>query len=365
MEESNYINQVYFNNDIQPMNITYNICKATIKIILSDGKKASGFFMKFKRLNKSFYCIITNQHVIKPNIYQNTEIIIKYDNENKTLKLKLDEKERFILYLKDLLNLDMTIVEIIYKDNIDESFFLLPVENETNYYKFLGRTIQVAQYPYGLFLSMSEGIIQGIAENNKYILYHNADTDHGSSGAPIVLKGENRVLAIHRGATPDHTKNIGVFIIGMISDIITQLQRNGKGVEYYKNGKVKYEGDFKNDEYHGNGTYYFENGEVYYGEFYKGKRHGNGIIFKDNKLVKGGQFKNDKYVNLEQNKDFFKKLVTMNISTIKAVPISVKAFFRGECKKCFHKLVEHIELENGIWLCRACQEGKDFCDFNN
>ena len=32
--------------------------------------------------------------------------------------------------------------------------------------------------------------------------------------------------------------------------------KDGKGIEYYKNGNKKYEGDFINDMYDGNGKFY-------------------------------------------------------------------------------------------------------------
>lgn len=44
-----------------------------------------------------------------------------------------------------------------------------------------------------------------------------------------------------------------------------------KGKEYYKNGELKYKGEFKNGRYHGDGVLYDENGkEIYDGEFERG-----------------------------------------------------------------------------------------------
>ena len=44
-----------------------------------------------------------------------------------------------------------------------------------------------------------------------------------------------------------------------------QYSKNGRGKEYYKNSKIKYDGNFKDDEYDGEGAYFYENGEVYLG----------------------------------------------------------------------------------------------------
>ena len=68
---------------------------------------------------------------------------------------------------------------------------------------------------------------------------------------------------------------------------------SGEGTLYYETGAVKYEGEFKNGSYHGNGTLYHENGEVAYeGEFKNGKYHGKGTLYYDNGEVKfKGKFK--------------------------------------------------------------------------
>ena len=53
--------------------------------------------------------------------------------------------------------------------------------------------------------------------------------EKGSSGSPIVLKNDDRVLGIHKGAIEGKKKNIGIFI----RDIIESLK------EYKKKEKEK------------------------------------------------------------------------------------------------------------------------------
>ena len=53
--------------------------------------------------------------------------------------------------------------------------------------------------------------------------------------------------------------------------------KHGKGIEYYKNNNIKYDGDFVNDKYEGNGNYYYENGEYYIGQWFNGLKNGKGI----------------------------------------------------------------------------------------
>ena len=50
-------------------------------------------------------------------------------------------------------------------------------------------------------------------------------------------------------------------------------ERNGNGKEYYKNGKLKYVGEFLNGKYNGKGKEYFLNGKVKFnGEFLNGDK---------------------------------------------------------------------------------------------
>ena len=72
--------------------------------------------------------------------------------------------------------------------------------------------------------------------------------------------------------------------------------RHGKGELCYKNGTIKYEGDFLNDKSEGNGKYINENGEFYIGQFLNGHKHGKGKLYYKNGTIKyEGVFLNDKY----------------------------------------------------------------------
>ena len=296
-DDENIINQIMFKNNMVNCNYFYDLCQATIKIELNDGF-ASGFFIKLKRNHKQFYCIMTNQHVITPESISNQEEIkIKYDNEKKYLIIKLDEKERIIKCFKEDWLLDITIIEILPKDKIDDTIFLLPKYNFYDAHEqVINKDIEIAQYPKGNYLALSKGKILEIDKSNDYIFYHDADTESGSSGSPIVLKGEKEVIAMHKGSTKDKTKNVGIFI-ALVVEIIKEYKKNGMGREFYDNGKLKYEGYYLDDEYDGNGEFHYKNGEIYIGQFKNGKKHGDGYIFKNNKVIKEGKFENDMFVS--------------------------------------------------------------------
>ena len=84
----------------------------------------------------------------------------------------------------------------------------------------------------------------------------------------------------------------GVYYIGHFKNGL----RNGKGIEYYSNGNIKYEGDWINDKYEGNGKYIWENGKVYIGQHKNGFKHGKGILYYPNGNIKyEGIWINDKF----------------------------------------------------------------------
>ena len=281
-------NELSFSKKIFDINNFCETWKSIVKIELKDGTKASGFFIKYKRNKNHFYCLMTNEHVITTELTEKREkILIKYQNEKKSAIIELNQKERIIICLLDILNIDLTIVQIIPKDQINDFYFLTPNIKHIGKKYLKGKKIQILQFPAGKNLSFSEGKILGVDDS---LIYHDANTYFGSSGSPIFLKDEKGVIGIHKGATSDKTKNVGFFIFGLVNDIINQIQRNGEGIEYYSNGKIKYEGNFLNDEYEGEGKYYEEDGRVYIGFFKKGFKHGDGCIFKNGILISEGTF---------------------------------------------------------------------------
>ena len=74
----------------------YKVCKSICKIIV-EKSIGSGFLIKLYRGNKPFYCLMTNEHVIKKEMIELKETIeIYYDNEYERREIKLDKEERYI-----------------------------------------------------------------------------------------------------------------------------------------------------------------------------------------------------------------------------------------------------------------------------
>ena len=70
-----------------------------------------------------------------------------------------------------------------------------------------------------------------------------------------------------------------------------EYKKFGEIKKYYKNGNLKYDGEFLNGEYNGKGILYYENGEKKYdGEFLNGEYNGKGSLY-ENGDVYIGEFK--------------------------------------------------------------------------
>ena len=355
------INQKYLkNSDISPVHNIYKVCKGTVKIVLENGDQGSGFFLKFQRNNKLFYCIMTNQHVIG-NINKEKKITIIYDNKIKELSIILNPKERFIqsFNLLEEINTDITIVEIIEKDNIDDSFFLLPNIQEPK--EFCQKAIQIIQYPKGNILSFSEGKIEEICVLNNNMFLHNSSTEFGSSGSPIVLKGKEEVFAIHKGALKNKKVNVGIFIKNII-EYLKCYKKNGEGIEYYKNGKIKYEGYFYNDEYHDdNGKFYYENGDIYIGQFKYGRKCGNGCIINENMLIKEIKDNSITIDNSKNNKDaIWDSICELKRQTVQ-VFMPLGKLFNIKCNRCKHSAKSHAYLMDKVLECSDCPLDDNIC----
>ena len=92
-----------------------SLCKITKENLIS-----LGFLIKLFKGEQDFYCLITNEHCITREMVKNRDkIIFYYDNETKKKEIYLNTEERFIKDFIDI-NLDVLIIEILSKDNIEK-----------------------------------------------------------------------------------------------------------------------------------------------------------------------------------------------------------------------------------------------------
>jgi hypothetical protein len=368
--------ELKLNNPIDDISNIMKVAKGTVKIELDNDKGvASGFFLKLERNNKEFYCLMTNAHVITKKMITNQEKIkIKYDNETKEINLELNEKERIIFCFMDF-SIDITIIEIIPKDGIKDKTYFLNQNTDNNYEEFIGKNIQIIQFPDGKKLSKSEQKITERFTKIDYMFYHNASTIEGSSGSPIILKDDDKVLGIHKGGIRGKKKNVGIFI-GIILDVIKEYKRNGEGKDYYEDGKIKYEGNFVDDEYDDEkGKFYDESGNKYEGKFTKGKKNGEFSIYdKEGELIHKNKYEDDKLIektDINNSGDNDDGNILINHNSIHDLlgalyeiskPIADKYFDMYLCD-CGHGSEFHTQIKSGEYKykCSKCPEDSGLC----
>ena len=175
-------------------NISKFICK--IKIKTPKGTiYGTGFLLRFYIEQEVFYCLISNEHVISKEIINNkNNVDISYDNEIKSVNIKLDSNKRYIKCFIDA-GLDITIIEIIEEDNISKDYFLYPEVKKKINNKLINTQIYIPQYPEGKELKNARGKIKEI---NKYEFTHSASTAYGSSGSPIFLENIKKEMKLDR-----------------------------------------------------------------------------------------------------------------------------------------------------------------------
>jgi V8-like Glu-specific endopeptidase len=156
-------------------------------------KYGTGFFCNIKQ--KNMKVIITNNHIIdKEFLNKEKRLNIKIEEEEKEINLELNR------YKMTDDNLDYTIIEIIKEDNINNY-----IDIDENIYidNYINNQIFCMQYPGGKELKYSHGRING--KKNGLILY-SIESGGGSSGSPILLFNNLKVIGLHKGCIYDKKK---------------------------------------------------------------------------------------------------------------------------------------------------------------
>jgi len=188
----------------------------------------TGFFIKIRLKEKIYQFLITCNHIINESIVMEKMVVkLYYGKINKEIKLeiKLDRNERYIKCLDK--PVDVTLVEIIEKDNIKEDKFLMPDLNYKNGYNiYINDNFYLAGYPQNNSneneRSISSGKIINILDNLEF--EHSLDTGHGNSGSPICLRSNLLVVGIHKQGHTTRPINYGTFL-GYILDILEKEEK--------------------------------------------------------------------------------------------------------------------------------------------
>ena len=199
--------------------ILYQMKKCVCKIYIK-GAIGTGFFTKIPYNNKLINVLITNNHILGENDIKNDKtIIISLNNEKEKKFIKINNKRK--RYTNEIL--DVTIIEI--EETKDGIYDYIELDNEIiNMYKsrneeiinnfqdiYINHSIYILNYLNGENIVVSYGLISKI--NKKEGIYHQCNTNKGSSGSPILSLKNNKLIGVHYGATKIFEYNKGTLII--------------------------------------------------------------------------------------------------------------------------------------------------------
>ena len=183
-----------------------SICKISIKMKDQKIKNGIGFFMNY---SNSIKYLITNYHIINPDLI-NEDIEIEIWNHKKK---KLNLHNYNIKYYKE--PKDITAIEIKNSDELYKDIKFLDYDrNYINGYEIYNNAdVFSIQHPGGKSAAYARGKIIKIYD---YEFDHNIPTDNGSSGCPILLLSKNinfvKIIGIHKNFEPTQKINKGTFI---------------------------------------------------------------------------------------------------------------------------------------------------------
>ena len=194
--------------------------------------RGTGFFLEIKsNLNLPFTkVLVTNNHVLNEKfLINNEDIDLKYKNKNECLnikdsqiftienyKMEKNEKRKRKIFTDP--DLDFTCIEL-FENDFQGKYELYKIKEKNNEIK--NKEIFILHYPLDNDLSFSLGKI--LKEQNYYI-GHNASTEGGSSGSPIINRDDLNIIGMHKGG--DNIINVGYFmedIMRQIKDIFSNI----------------------------------------------------------------------------------------------------------------------------------------------
>ena len=252
----------YITKSLEPISLkqTEKILDQMNNSICRINDKGTGFFVKFPYKSILLAALITNIQVI--NIFDilcNRNMSISLNNDKKIKIIKLDNNR--LMYTNE--KLDITIIEI--KENLDNlnNDYLELEDNIINYLKldkiklnkkespnYLDESIYILNYLKSNDIYVSYGKLININNND---LYHNCNIKGESSGSPILLLNNQKLIGIHCNSSKHNKFNKGTLLIYSIIELskvknnLLIIDKEGNNITYnYITAELNIEEDNQN-----------------------------------------------------------------------------------------------------------------------
>ena len=183
----------------------------------------TGFFTKIPYKNHFLPVLITNNHILGENdILPGKVITFSINNGEITKNIKIDSNRK--RYTNE--NFDITIIELLEKDNI---YNFLPLDkniidkinfskddisiNSTKYFDNLfgkNKSGYILNYRDSNKVFTSYGLLTEVKENT---IIHKCKTNFGSSGSPILFLETKTIIGIHSKGSYNFSFNYGTLLV--------------------------------------------------------------------------------------------------------------------------------------------------------
>ena len=229
------------------------------KIHPEKGLKGTGFFCKipFPDDKNLLTVLITNHHIINED-YINTKkkitVSLYKDKNGKEENKTIYTKDKKTFSNKDY---DITIIEIKQDKEDIKDFLTLDINlmNDNCENTYVGKSLYILGYPKSKQIKVSYGSLKNKLEDKEYEFNHLCSTERGSSGSPILLSENNKVIGIHTKASfPDRNYNVGSFLKPAIIDLYNKYKKketnnDSNNIHKNKNNEISKNKKFQDDKY--------------------------------------------------------------------------------------------------------------------
>ena len=205
-----------------------SMCKISYETLDNKRGKGSGFFCKLDNFPIK-YALFTNNHILNEfNIEIGKKINFEYLEKSSSFfsfsSYNINEKQIEIKQNRRVFTnkeLDYTCIELFESDGIYNFFEIEPDIFKYDNKYLVNNEIFILQYPNGTDLSFSYGKILSVKDND---IQHNASTEEGSSGSPIIKRCKNNyVIGLHSGFIRRKQYNIATTFISILNNIKEQI----------------------------------------------------------------------------------------------------------------------------------------------
>ena len=204
-----------------------SMCKIESETKENEKKKGSGFFCKLNNFPIK-YALFTNNHILdESNIEIGNKIKFEclefqksyfFNSSYNLIKKEIEITDKRRVYTSK--ELDYTCIELFESDGIKDYFEIDPKIFKYDNNILENNDIFILQYPKGNDISFSNGKIISLKDN---IIMHNASTEGGSSGSPIIRRSDNNyIIGLHFGAEEKEDKylyNLATNFVNILNDI--------------------------------------------------------------------------------------------------------------------------------------------------